>query len=277
MYPELVPHLRCPLNPQVPLQLARGARTTADGDIVTGWLETDDGSHRYRIHDGIVDLVPAAHRMYTPAQITNYLPLTAWAYERTWRPNALSLLTGEAFGYARELPLISRLTQPERGGLLLDIACSNGLYARALRGATTNSETHVVGIDHSWAMVAEARRVARQKNLRISYVCASAQALPFAPASIAGHVMGGSLNEIGDAPTALREARRTALPDGRFVLMNLVRADERGGQLLQQTLGTGGISFWTLDELNGLFAAAGWRRAGQWQYGVVVFSLLLPA
>src|ERR671916_735388 len=72
-------------------------------------------------------------------------------------------------------------------------ACSTGLYARALARAAPGAV--VAGIDHSWAMLREARRRALQRGLPISFVRAIAQALPLRSASVAGYTMGGSLNE----------------------------------------------------------------------------------
>ncbi|MCU0491626.1 MAG: methyltransferase domain-containing protein [Chloroflexaceae bacterium] len=258
------------------LHLAPGATTNADGIVEHGTLTCATCTTRYPIRNGIADLLGPLALPTTPAQLTNYLPPTAWLYERTWRPQALSLLSGEPFGYSRELPLIARLMEPERPGIYLDVACSNGLYARALAQARGGAPGHVVGIDHALPMVQEGRRFAQQAGLRISFVRASAQALPFAAGSVAGVAMGGSLNEIGDVNKALAEMRRVLAPDGRAVLMNLVQARTKGGRGLQRVLGFGGVAFWPMGMLNQHFADNDLRLAAQWRYGVVVFSLLLP-
>lgn len=275
MYPEALEYLRCPVAPYAPLILKTTTRQADDGAILEGWLQSNTGQ-RYPIHKGIVDFIKTPFPSFAPAQLVNYLPPTAWAYERTWRPHSLSLLTGEPFGYDRELALITKLLAPQRGGLFVDIACSNGLYARAIdriRGATPG---HVIGLDHSLPMVQEARAFAQHTGQRITYIRASAQALPFAPGVATGIAIGGSLNEIGDVQTCLHEARRIAADDGRFVLMNLVQADSLPGRLLQQFLGTGGIDFWPQSTLNEWFITQGWQRAAQWRYGVVLFTLLRP-
>jgi SAM-dependent methyltransferase len=112
------------------------------------------------VRDGIADFL-GPPRPPTPAQITNEWPLTAWVYERGWRPFALTLLSGEPFPYRRELPLITALAEPRRGGLYLDVACSNGLYARALARSLAGAPGHVVGVDHSLPMLKQARQYAR--------------------------------------------------------------------------------------------------------------------
>ncbi len=275
MYLEALRYLTCPNVPTLPLTLEPGARTAPDGAIEHGWLRSPTGA-RYPIRDGIVDLVGPSVRPDSPAQLTNYLPPTAWAYERTWRPHALTLLSGEPFGYVRELPLVTGLAAADRGGLIVDIACSNGLYARALEQARAGAPGHVIGIDHALPMLRQARAYARAAGLRISYVRARAQKLPFADGSATVLAMGGSLNEIGDSNAALRELARTLTPTGRVVLMHLVQAERPLGRAMQQFLGLGGIVFQPLDRLNRQLAVAGLRLRAQWRYGVVAFSVLTP-
>lgn len=277
MYPDAIEQLACPRHPQARLTLEPGARRAADGAVERGRLRCPACGALYPITGGVADLLGRAARPDSPAQLTNYLAPTAWAYERAWRHRALSLLSGEPFGYERELPLVVGLAASERPGLIVDVACSNGLYARALARARPAAAGPLVGLDHALPMLRQARAFARRDGLRISYVRASAQALPFADGAAAALVMGGSLNEIGDAPAALAELRRACAPAGRVALMSLVRAATPPGRALQTLLGPGGVAFPPLDELNRLLAAAGLRLRAQWQHRVVVFSLLTPA
>ena len=202
--------------------------------------------------------------------------LLAPVYERAWRPFALSLLSGAPFPYRRELPLVTRLVAPERGGLYLDIACSNGLYARALTREMREAGGHVAGIDHSMPMLGQARRYARDAGLRISYLRAKAQALPIASGVAAGATIGGSLNEIVDLERCLAEVRRAVAPGARFLAMTLARAATPGGRLFQRLMGVGGIEFWSADALASHLARHGLRTVGQWQWGVVMFHLAVP-
>lgn len=276
MYPEALDYLRCPTCPDMRLHLEPDASVQPDGDVVHGDLTCQRCNRRYPIRAGVVDLLGRSALPDSPAQITNYLPPTAWAYERTWRPQALTLLTGESFGYQRELPIITGLVAPEQGGLFVDVACSTGLYARAIARHLDSQHGHVIAIDHAPPMLRQAHTFAQREGLRISFVRAKAQALPFVAGSVMGVTMGGSLNEIGDAETCLREIRRVLAPAGRFALMNLVEAAGATGRTVQRFLNLGGIDFWPLDRLNEHLAACGFRLASQWQYRVVVFSLLLP-
>lgn len=273
MYADVLPYLACPTCQTTlePLSLAHNNT----GEIIQGQLFCGSCHAHYPIREGIADFLGAAQPR-TPAQLVNELPLTAWAYERLWRPFALSLLSGESFGYERELPLMARLIEPERGGLWLDIACSNGLYARTLTRAIGTQPGHVLGIDHSWAFVSEARRVALHANLRISYVRASAQALPVATYTARGAVIGGSLNEIGDLDGCFAEISRTLTDDGRFLSMSLTTAKTQPGQLIQVLLAPGGIMFLTPEELAEKAAYHDLRTVARWQYGIVLFWLCIP-
>lgn len=275
MYPEALAYLCCPTCPAERLLLEPSAQSAQDGAVLRGRLRCGSCGSVYSIDQGIPDLLGSAVWPDSPAQVANYLPLTAWGYERLWRRRALTLLTGESFGYDRELPLVVGLVAPERGGLYLDVACSNGLYARALDRAMPVGRGHVVGIDHSLPMLRQARAFALRNCQRVSFVRAKAQALPFAQEAAAGVVMGGSLNEIGDLAGCLREMRRVLNPAGRCILMHLTQAESAAGRALQGFVGLGGIVFLPLDELNRRLHAHGFRLAAQWRYRVVVFSLLL--
>jgi ubiquinone/menaquinone biosynthesis C-methylase UbiE/uncharacterized protein YbaR (Trm112 family) len=273
VYSDILPFLRCP-SCSLSLQLQQPTTDHA-GEITAGDLLCAGCAARYPVRDGVADFL-GPPRPPTIAQVTNELVPTAWVYERAWRPFALSLLSGGPFPYRRELPLVMRLVGPERGGLYLDIACSNGLYARALARAMRGAAGHIAGIDHSLPMLAQARRYARDAGLRISYLRAKAQALPIASGSAAGAAIGGSLNEIVDLEQCLAEVRRTAAPGARFLAMTLARAATPSGRLFQQIMGVGGIEFWSADALAAHLARHKLRTVGQWQWGLVMFHLAVP-
>lgn len=274
MYPEAIAQLRCPRHTTIPLELQPNAAYDNQGAIRNGILHCPHCHKRYPIRDGIADLLGFLAFPSSMTQLANGIPLTAWAYERHWRYRALPLLSGEPLGYERELPLITGLLDPTQPGIYLDIACSNGLYARAIANVCTNHGGHVIGIDHALPMLKQARICAQQQGLRISYIRAKAQRLPFAHHSIMGVAMGGALNEIGNADKALREVARVLTPHGRFVLMNLIAAESALGRSAQRLLKSGGVTFWSQRQLNERLAAAGFRLRAQWRYRIVLFSLL---
>lgn len=274
MYVDLLPQLCCP-HCRSALALHDAVRDPA-GELVGGRLACANCVRSYPIRSGVADFLDTP-RPASLAQQSNEWPLTAWLYERVWRPFALTLLSGAAFPYHRELPLLAKLIQPQRGGLYLDIGCSNGLYARALTRALRGAPGHVVGVDMALPMLREAQRLARAAGLRISFVRAGAQALPFCAGAAAGVAIGGSLNEIGDLDRCLAEARRALAGDGRFVAMTLSRAASAPGRGIQQLLRFGGVAFWSPAELAKHLAAHGLRPLQLQHYGLVMFHLAVPA
>jgi SAM-dependent methyltransferase len=273
MYPELLPNLRC-LSCQSDLRMQVAVRDDTT-EIIVGQLACRTCAASYPVRDGIADFLGAV-RPSAAAQLINDWRLTAWGYERLWRPFALTLLSQRPFPYRHELPLIAALIEPQRGGLYLDIACSNGLYARALTRAMRGATGHAVGVDHALPMLVEARRVARTAGLRISYIRAEAQRLPIASGAARGVTIGGSLNEIGDLDGCLSEVRRTLAADGRYVAMTLTQATTGRGRAVQNLAASGGIRFWTPDELVACFRQHGLRSVGRWRYGIVLFTQCLP-
>lgn len=269
MYAELVPFLRC-RSCQQSLE-AHPTRYADDGEYLAGALVCTRCSVCATIHQGIADFL-GPPRPFSLTQVINEWPHTAWGYERLWRPFALSLFSGSRFPYHTELPIVVALARPWRAGLFVDVACSNGLYARALARTRQGAPGHVVGVDHALPMLLDARRRARRAGLRISYVRAVAQDLPFASSAAAGVTIGGSLNEIGDLDGCLAEVRRVLAPAERFVAMTLVRSEALPVRLLQTAVGPGGIRFWRPDELIDRFAAHGLRLCARWQRGIVLFT-----
>ncbi len=268
MYADLLPTLRCPACAHHPLTLL--GPLEEHGEIVAGALHCDECGGQTAIRSGVWDALGDAPVSYTPTQITNYLPPTARFYERAWRWAALSLMSGRHFSLHEELTLVRGLMQPASGQVFVDVACSAGLYARALAGPGVI----VAGIDHSMPFLVEARRRANERGLRISYIRCTAQRLPFVFGSVSGAVMGGSLNEIGDQAAALNEIWSMLKPSGKFFCMNLLAADSVLGNIMQRVLGTGGIDFPTLDQLNRSFSYAGLKPRAQWRWRVVALTLL---
>jgi SAM-dependent methyltransferase len=240
------------------------------GEIRAGALRCQRCERQTAIRDGIWDALGDAPLPHTPAQLTNYLPITARLYEPLWRWQSLSLLTGRRFPLHEELTLLRQLIQPQPGQLYIDVACSAGLYARAL----AEPGAIVVGIDHAWSFLHEARDRARRAGLRISYIRAAAQRLPFADSVASGAAMGGSLNEIGDQQQALQEIERVLQPDARYFCMSLREAGSLWGRMFQRLLSSGGIVFPSEATARQWLAQARLQRLAQWQWRVVAITLL---
>ncbi|MBA3950576.1 MAG: methyltransferase domain-containing protein [Rubrobacter sp.] len=242
-----------------------------NGVVLSGTTRLPATGETYPVKNGYLDLLKGRLGGDNVANLSNFLPGAGRGYEPLWRVRSLNLLTGEDFPNERELEIIAEKVNLERGGLYLDLGCSAGLYARNLAN-TLGDAGDVVGIDISPSMLHEAARRARKAGATPSFVRADAASLPFADASMAGAVCGGTLNELGDPARVLREAHRVLQPGARLAIMGILRARTPNGRLLQRFLSTGGIQFFDPEELEGMLDAAGFDPDPLITYGAVFFA-----
>lgn len=251
MLPSLVERLACPWCRSGGLTLVVGER---QGEVVRqGRLRCPTCERATAIEDGTWHALGPARPPATPAQLLNRLPPTSRAYEALWRRRALSLLAGRSFPLDEELAELDRWARPAPGKVAVDVACSEGLYARRLARAGAQ----VVAVDHALPFLRAVQRRCRAEGVVVVPVLAAAQRLPLADAAVDVAVMGGSLNEIGDRPGAVAEMARVVRENGRAFSMSLVAAGSRVGRAVQRALGPGGVRFDTPAGTSEAFAAAG--------------------
>ncbi|MEW6638374.1 MAG: class I SAM-dependent methyltransferase [Actinomycetota bacterium] len=251
-------------------RLAYATGVEERGVILSGAAHSPSGE-TYRIGHGYLDLMRGKIGAHNPANLTNFLPGAGRLYEPLWRVRSLTLLTGERFPNEREVEIVASLAGIERGGLYLDLGCSAGLYTRHLQRVLGDSGA-VVGIDIAPTMLREAARRARCLGVTPSFARADMHHLPFADASFAGAVCGGTLNEAGDPARALRETRRVLAPGARLAIMGILRSATARGRRLQRLLSTGGLKFFHPDELNSLLDHAGFDADSLQTYSPVFFA-----
>ena len=212
-------------------------------------------------------------RRRTPAQKSNFLPLTVWVYEDLWRKRSLGILSRKPFSIERELGMLSEWLKGSDQGAILDVGCSTGLYARAL--AREFPEAKMVAVDMSKPMLKQAEKRALKEGAGVEFVLADAISLPFQEGQFDALTMGGTLNELGpDTEKVLQECSRVLKRDGLFFMMYLLRSEKKGGRILQSLLTSGGLRFWSASEAKKLFSDMGFEQIRFEQYGVVAFSLL---
>lgn len=251
------------------LELTEGIEE--DGHITSGLVLDPATGKTYPMRSGYLDLLGARSGADNVANLTNFLPGAGPTYEPLWRVRSLNLLTGEDFPNERELGMISDLVQLDRGGHYLDLGCSAGLYTRSL-AAKLGDRGDVVGIDISPSMLKEAVRRAHKLGTSPSFARANADNLPFADASFAGAVCGGSLNEFGGPARVLRETRRILEPGGRVAIMGILRAKTSRSRRLQRFLSTGGVRFFEPEEVLSLLDHAGFEPDPLRTYNAVFFA-----
>lgn len=168
----------------------------------------------------------------TPAQLSNFIPLTAQLYP-LWRARSLSWLSGQPLSLGREARLFTRLAQPQPGQRWLDIGTSTGFYAGVLAGCGCEVDAADLGVP----MLLVARQRERSPLIRWHALNAEASGLP---GGYDGITIGATLGETASPARLLREAQRLLKPGGQLWLMYVPASSS----LEQRLLGAlGGLTF----------------------------------
>jgi len=264
--------LRSPLHEKAGIEIPEEAAQLSKP--FNGTVCSNEGDE-YPIQNNIVDLIGEAPPSMSWAQSSNHWKVTAALYEDIWRKRSLSILTGEEFPIEKEQELLIDWLNPQPGKLYLDIGCSTALYARLVKKA--QPQARVAALDFSMQMLEEARLKSEADQTDLFLLRADARYMPFYGATFDGLMMGGTLNELTDPLKVLYEARRVLKSEGTFFMMHLVKAGAWYTRLLQDSIGLGGLQFWTVEESNRMFEQTGFSIADQFAKGIVCFSKLMPA
>lgn len=256
-----------------PAGLAFISGVERDGMVMRGRARSNSG-HNYEVKNGYLDLLEGKRGASNLANLTNFAPGAGRFYEPVWRTRSLSLLTGGSFPNEREVELVAEMVELDRAGTYLDLGCSAGLYTRNMEILLDEmaADAYIIGIDIAPVMLQEAVKRSLEAEAMPSFARADAHVLPFANASFAGVVCGGTLNELGDPATALKECARVLVPGGRMAIMGIMRSSKTRGTLAQRLLATGGVRFFTREELDGLLHNAGFEIETLRTYGPVFFA-----
>ena len=223
------------------------------GVVSTGGLRCGACGRTSPVRRGIWDAMGPHHPERTLAQLANSIPPEPQLYEAVWRRSAARRFSGGVVAMEAELAELTDAIEPEPGQLVVDIGCSEGLYARTLAGRGAA----VLAVDHSREFLVQAQRRAGDAGVTLWPIRALAQHLPLADGSVQAAVIGGTLNEIGDVAAALSETRRVLSDAGRVFSTSLIDARGRVGRAVQRAVGVSGISFPTLAETCRSFEDAG--------------------
>ncbi len=175
------------------------------------------------------------------AQASNFLPLTAALYEPLWRKRSLSIITGGDFDVTRELDLMLKWLNPQPGQIVLDAACSAGLYARTLLRHEVALEVHAV--DFSVPFLKKAKDYAEKEEVNVTLVHADVMNLPYEDEGFDLIVCGASLNEFTDLSKSVSEFGRVLKPGGLMWQMYVSKAETWYGKVLQSLFRISGIRF----------------------------------
>lgn len=202
---------------------------------------------------GIIDAVGRIEHPLSLAQRSGQWPMTAELYDRFWRKRALSLLAGVSFPPELEIEIVARTVELDSVGVLLDNACGNAYYGRALAASMERRAKIgvVIANDLSLPMLRKAHSYALSEGVagRILFVRSDSERMPFLSSSIDAITCGGSFNEFQSPAAYLAEVRRVLRPGGRMSLMCQVRSDRRMAALQRLIGRVGGLRFPSHEEL----------------------------
>lgn len=145
-----------------------------------------------------------------PGSAAHQYDRAARTYDRLWA------------GYVRDThDLLDAVARVRPGERVLDVGCGTGTFAARL--AARNPAQHILGVDVSEGMLAEARRkTSAFPNVRFEQ--APATRLPFEDAAFDVVVTASALHYVGRPADALAEARRVLRPGGRLAVVDWDRS-----------------------------------------------------
>jgi ubiquinone biosynthesis O-methyltransferase len=156
-------------------------------------------------------------------------------YER-WRSSELGRVTDHI-----EEDVILALVAPVFGKHVLDVGCGDGVLSARL----AQEGAQVTGLDSDPRTLEAARRRTSSAKIRPTFVCGSAETLPFPDGSFDIAVAITVLCLLSDPEKAFREMARVLRPGGRIVIGELGRH-----------------SFWAVKRrLSGWLGSRTWRSA----------------
>lgn len=156
---ELLNVLRCPVSRQI---LHLDATTEVGSVILSGWLVTDDGKHRYPISNGIPRFVPES----------NYADNFGMQWNH-FRQTQLDSYSGQPISANRFWLATGWKPDELKGQWVLDAGCGAGRFAEVALNAGAN----VVALDYSSATDACYENLKHHRNLHV--VQGDIYALPF--------------------------------------------------------------------------------------------------
>jgi len=145
-------------------------------------------------------------------------------------------------------------------GSILDVACGPGVVTAAV----SKDAAEVVGLDATDAMLAKARR--RAKDLpHVSFQAGDAEALPFSDNRFDGVVTRLSLHHFENPSKALAEMFRVLKPGGRAVIVDVTASEDSAKAELQNAIeilrDPSHVRMMPAAEIDGLIAGAGFHSA----------------
>lgn len=196
----------------------------------------------------------------TFAQKSGAWKFTAWAYERLWRKQSVSLLTFGKFHVETELTLLEAAVKSSENTnpVICDLTCSTGLYGRTLLDKIPGST--VFFLDYSLPMLLEVsnRNPHRNRSVLVQAFCEDAV---FQNSVLDAVVCGGSWNEITRIDETLDRMFAALKPGCTTFWMGILPAKSGFGKFLQfGARSSGGLHFDEPEKIEHAFRHAGFSE-----------------
>ncbi len=241
MLSRILPCMRCPVC------LGSGLRSE------TGGVRCSSCGKLHPIREGILDMLgDDPGEVITPFQRLMQTPAVASVYEKVWRRIGYFLASSRSF--EEEMRTVLRMGEGRAAERVLDLACGTGIFTRPL--ARRGFET-VVGLDLSWPMLKQARRLMMRDGIRnMLLVRATAFGLPFADASFDYVNCCGALHLFDRPDRALEEIGRVLAREGLLCVQTTIRPSRSAGMafFLERFIRFG---FFTEEKLVGMLSSRG--------------------
>lgn len=214
MFSRILPYLRCPR--------CLSAQMCSDA----GGLACKSCKALYPIKNGILDMAgDDPNEIITPFQRLMQTPVIVSVYEKAWRQIGYYLASSRLFG--EEMRTVLRLGDGVRAGQALDLACGTGVFTRPL---ARHGSSLVVGLDLSWPMLNQARRMIKKEGIEnILLVRGTAFCMPFTDGAFNYVNCCGALHLFGRADAALKEIRRILGHAGHLCVQTTIRPARSAG------------------------------------------------
>ncbi len=214
MLERIIPYMRCPRCAHTDL------RAAGDSLICVAC------GARYPFRSGILDMLGEGVReVVTPFQRLMQAPPIVSIYERIWRRLGYRIASFRSFG--KEIRTVLRLNDGRQCCRVLELACGTGVFTRPI---ARNVEGLVVGLDLSWPMLRQARRLLERDGLtNVVLMRGSAFRLPFVSGAFPFVNCCGALHLFDQPEAALREIGRVVEQGGHLCVQTTIRPAHSGG------------------------------------------------
>lgn len=215
--------------------------------------------HEFPVNDKIICLTNHhPKKKLSLAQRSGAWKLTAFLYEKIWRPYSLSILTTGTLTTKDELMYLNEFVSGlNENSIVVDLTCSTGFYGRNISKHKPNLT--ILFCDYSTEMLKAGQK--KNRSEKDFYISMWAEHRNFVQESVDAYVCGGSWNEIIETEKTIQEMYHSLKAGGRFFWMGILKSEKLTGKILQQMASwLGGLHFESPEEVELKFQTAGFKN-----------------